>query len=101
MRNLTNMSTESQPHQITEWFQAGWAFILAIVGWVWHAGRLASKLDTVTNQLEKHLEQSNQLFKENGDTHKVIAESITSLKEDVAYLKGNTHKNHRSHESDE
>jgi hypothetical protein len=81
------------PSQFTEWFKAGWAFLLAIFGWVWHMSRAAAKLDNVEKTLSTHLEQSTQAFKENQQVHQNLLDAITKLKEDLAYMKGDhSHK---------
>jgi len=92
--------SDTHPTQLTEWLREGWAFIAAIIGWVWHAGRLASKIDNLEKKLDEHLTTSASEFKDNKEIHKYLADAIGDVKEDLAYLRGN-HKISKRYEPDE
>lgn len=78
---------------------SGLAFFAAILGWVWHAARLASKIDQMKDQLDKHVEDEASVWNENRRSHDKLNERISELREDLA---GILWKNrHRSHQREE
>lgn len=55
---------------------SGLAFFLAIVGWVWHAARLATRVDNLEKRLEDHFEEIKNIVKENNRTHERLEDMI-------------------------
>jgi len=77
---------------LPQWLKDGWAFILAIIGWVWHAGRLASKVDILDKKLEDHMDDEDswrqEEAKRNQREHERIIDRLEKLTDNY-YVKNN------------
>lgn len=81
---------DTQGTHIYNLFKEGWAFLIAIFGWVWHAGRLATKVAQLEHDLNEHLKEYSKLQRD-----------ITSIKEAVAFMRGSNHYQHSYKEEDD
>lgn len=45
-------------------FNSGLAFFLAVIGWVWHAARLATKVESLEKRLDEHMRTTEEMYDE-------------------------------------
>lgn len=73
--------------RLIDWFDPGIAIFLALVCWVWYAGRMSEKIDRIDQSLGDHLSRETNKFDEIKKDHRALTDAVSRMREDLAAVR--------------